>query len=768
MQYVRMRAGAYWSTQLPDFDFETRSTAGYEWDPASQRWRPPAGANKPGLRAVGTEVYARHPSTEVTHLAYDLKDGRGRRQWFPGMPPPLELFNWLAKFDPSAPPSYDQPGLIEAHNAFFEARIWHFVLHKRLGWPDLHPRQLRCSMAKARASGLPAPLEELARALGTFPKDPKGEVLLRKFAMPRQPRKSDGPDPDPTTLWNIPSPLEAFELASYNVDDIRAESAASAIIPDLIPQALDYWLMDQACNARGLGVDIETVRASCSIIEQAQQRYGAEIVRITGGAVSRASEVQKLLTWLAETQGVRMGAADEAAVDEQLARDDLPAPARRALEIRQLIGSASAKKVFAMQRMATPEGRLCNLFNFHGARTGRDTHADVQPGNLPKFGPKLRWCDDSGCGRAYGATLRQCPHCGTSDAFSRMTPWQFEAVEPAIEVLRTGDLDSVERIYGDALATIRGCIRSMICAADGYDLVCSDYSSIEAVVLAVLAGEQWRLDAFRNGEQIYLHGASGVTGRSYEWYVQYQQEHGHHHPDRNALGKVAELALGYAGWINAWRQFGGQGTDEEIRDIILKWRAASPEIVEFWGGQFRGTPWRPDRMEFFGLEGAAVQAVLNPGQEFHARMIGYQVVDDALLCRLPSGRRLTYQQPRVQLASRRQGWIEQYELSYMGWNSNPAMGPMGWHRIQTFGGRLAENVTQAVAYDVMAHAAVQLERRGYPIVLRVHDELAAEVPHGVGTVEEFEAIMCDLPPWAQGWPIRAAGGWRGKRFRKDD
>lgn len=768
MTYVRQRVGAYWSTQLPDFDFETRSAAGYEWDAEAARWRPPIGATRPGLGAIGTELYAAHPTTAVTHLAYDLKDGQGRRQWLPGMPPPFDLLTWLARFDPDLPDSYDAPGLIEAHNAFFEARIWHHILHRRHGWPDLHPRQLRCSMAKARAYGLPAALGNLSGVLGTFPKDAAGEALIRKYAMPRQPLKSDGPNPDPATLWRTPTPLDAFNFALYNLYDIKAESAASAVIPDLIPQSLDYWLMDQACNARGLGVDIETVRASCSIIQQAQARYGAEIVHLTDGAVKRASEVQKLLAWLRDTQNVHMDAADEAAVDAQLARDDLPAPARRALEIRQLIGSASAKKVFAMLRMATPEGRLCNLFNFHGARTGRDTHADVQPGNLPKFGPPLRWCEDAGCGKSYGATLPACPHCGTSEAFSRRTAWNLDAVEPAIQVLRSGDLDTVERVYGDALATIRGCIRSMISAGPGNDLICSDYSSIEAVVLAMLAGEQWRVDAFHNGEQIYLHGAAGVTGRTYEYYIEWAKEHGHHHPDRNKLGKVAELALGYAGWINAWYQFGGEGTEQEVRDVILKWRAASPAIVEFWGGQFRGTPWRPERMEFFGLEGAAVQAVLNPGQEFHAGMIGYQVIDDVLQCRLPSGSRLAYHQPRVTLQARREGWVEVYELTFMTWNSNQTMGPMGWHRVQTFGGRLGENVVQGVAFDIMAHAAVQLERAGYPIVLRVHDELAAEVPEGTGSIEEFETIMGDLPAWAQGWPIKAAGGWRGKRFRKDD
>jgi DNA polymerase len=187
-------------------------------------------------------------------------------------------------------------------------------------------------------------------------------------------------------------------------------------------------------------------------------------------------------------------------------------------------------------------------------------------------------------------------------------------------------------------------------------------------------------------------------------------------------------------------------------------------IVKMWGGQIRGKPWAPDRWELFGLEGAAIAAVQNPGRCFAYRSISYGVKGDALYCRLPSGRYVTYHKPRLAPSSR---WEGQLELTFEGWNTNPKNGPMGWIRMQTFAGRLFENVVQAVARDIMAHAVVNLERAGYPLVLRVHDELVAEVPCGFGSVEEFETIMGQLPAWAAGWPIRAAGGWRGKRYRKD-
>jgi DNA polymerase len=334
-------------------------------------------------------------------------------------------------------------------------------------------------------------------------------------------------------------------------------------------------------------------------------------------------------------------------------------------------------------------------------------------------------------------------------------------------VIKSGSLDEVERVFGNAVLTISGCIRGLFTAAPGHDFICSDYSSIEAVVTAMLAGEQWRIEAFKRKEDIYLVSAGRITGRTLEEYTQYKEEHGDKHPDRQKIGKPAELGLGFGGWLMAWRQFDKSDnfSDEEVKKNIIAWRDASPAIVEMWGGQARGKPWSPERFELFGLEGAAISAVQNPGQCFSYGLITYGVKDDVLYCRLPSGRSLTYHKPRLAPIVK---WDVNYlELTYEGWNSNPKMGAIGWIRIQTYGGRLMENVVQAVARDIMAHAVNNCEKAGYPIVLRVHDELVAELPEGVGSVEEFESIMATLPDWAKDWPIRAAGGWRGSRYRKD-
>lgn len=221
------------------------------------------------------------------------------------------------------------------------------------------------------------------------------------------------------------------------------------------------------------------------------------------------------------------------------------------------------------------------------------------------------------------------------------------------------------------------------------------------------------------------------------------------------------------GWVGAWRNFDKTDnfTDDEVKELINKWRAASPMLAECAGGQVRGKPWRPDRFENYGYEGMFLNAVLYPGQVFTYRGIEFQVLNDILFVKLLSGRRLTYHAPRAERTERFQG-VQTYALSYMTWNSNPGMGPLGWTRMETYAGRLVENIVQATARDLMAAAVVRLEANGYPVVMRVHDEIVSEVDEGYGSEAEFESLMAQLPDWAAGWPVRCGGTYRAKRYKK--
>lgn len=759
------------TSAIAAFDFETASEAGYVWHAPTGKWKPPQGGRLKGLPTVGAAAYAEHPSTRVLTLSYRLP-GQPVRRWKPGEPNPQPLFDYLAA-----------GGLLEAHNVMFERLIWKHVCARLYGWPDLEPfqYQLRCSMATARVNSLPGALANLGDVLGLdTKKDADGKRLLDKFSMPRNPTKAD-----PRT-WITPDdddPADAERLYAYCDRDVTAETAASDTMLPMSADELRFWLIDQEINMRGIGLDRGAVRDCIVVLEQALAHYGEEFRVRTGGLNPTQLEATK--GWLS-AQGVWMTTMDEAALDEALARDDLPAPARRALEIRQRIGSASVKKLYAMENTASVDDRIRNTIIHHGARTGRPTGDLVQPLNLPKSGPDLLWCEAEPCLRPYASHHAFCPWCATPPGeTTREGEWgmfPYKKGEPrtrrvdfpvdsVLEIFTHRDLGLVEWFWGDALLAISGCIRSLFVAAPGHDLIASDFSSIEAVMLAQLAGERWRIEAFERGDPIYLVGAAKITGRDLQFYLDWKERTGAHHEDRQKIGKVSELACGYGGWVGSYKAFGSQEPDDVIKQQILGWRAASPAIPEFWGGQWRGMPWEPgSHAELYGVEGHAIAAIQNPGAVYEFRGLRFYVRDNALRITLLSGRELTYHSPRL-VPTERLGRPE-VKIIYWTWNSNPKYGAMGWGPMETYGGRLTENIVQAVAHDILRYAIENLRAAGYPTVLHVYDEIIVEVPHGTGSIEEVERIMGTMPPWAadsetgRPWPIRAEGGWRGRRYRK--
>lgn len=738
-------------------DVETYSEAGYVWDEASAKWQALPGARDKGLRAVGAAVYASHPTTDILTLSYRLPGGPVRR-WNPSMAPPGDLFAYLAA-----------GGVLESHNAMFERLIWFYVLHVKYGWPALPPYQQRCSMATANVNQFPAALGNLSEVLRLpTPKDARGKKLLDKFSVPRNPTKKDARR-RVLPAWMAgadPADAEDFEaLCAYCDTDVIAEDQASERMDPMTADELTFWWVDQEINWRGMGVDRVGIRDCIAVLRQALDKYGAEARTLTGGL--EATQLEAIRGWMA-AQGVHTPSLDSDHVDALLQRDGLPPAVRRVLEVRQLTGSASVKKLFAMENQATANDRLVNLLTHHGARTGRPTGEGPQPLNLPKAGPKLRAC--AACKRPFAPHHVACPWCAAPAADAGKPAWKPEMVEPVLEIMGRRDLALVEWFFGDAVLCISGCIRGLFVAAPGHELIASDYSSIEAVVIAMLAGEQWRIDAFREGKPIYLLSASKITGTPLEAYEAYAAANGDHHPDRQSIGKVAELGLGFGGWVNAWLAFDDSGrfSEDEIKQHILAWRRESPAIVEFWGGQFRGRPWDRDRrQEYYGVEGHAVLALLYPGQVFHYRGLQFYTREvatgTALKIRLPSGRELTYHKAALSPSPRDPA---AYAITYWTWNSNPKYGAMGWVPMSTFGGRLVENIVQAVAHDIQRFGILGLRAAGYHTILHVYDENVCEVPTGAGSIEQFERIMSTMPPWAHDWPIRAAGGWRGRRYRK--
>lgn len=754
---------------VPTMDFETYSEAGYVWVPPGHDPKKPNGywtclpnapQSKKGLTIVGASVYTEHPTAEVLTLSYDLCDGRGKRRWRPGLPLPQDLFDHLAAGRP-----------IEAHNAMFERLVWENVCIPKYGFPPLNPYLLRCSMATARVNNLPGALANLGAVLDVaVTKDKDGKRLLDKFSVPRQPTKGDAR----TRILPSDEPEEAERLYAYCDTDVEAEQCCAASMDPMTAAELHFWLIDQEINHRGLGVDRQGIRDCIAVLEEALAQYGRECVAITGGL--QPGQLAEVRGWLVG-QGVHIPDMQADTVEIVLRRPDLPPAARRVLEIRALIGSASVKKLYAMEYQCSRDDRLRNLIVHHGARTGRPTGEGPQPLNLPKAGPPLVWC--GACERPHKMNTDACPWCGVPcPPIDRKGRWQPAMVPHVLEIMASRSLGLIEWFFGDALLTISGCIRGLFVAAPGHDLIASDYSAIEAVVAAMMAGEQWRIDTLRDKQDIYLASASKITGTPLQVYLDYPAAHGgDHHPDRQKIGKVAELALGYGGWEGAWRAFDPDEASKpqaQVEGIIRAWRDASPQIVAYWGGQRVRDGWQW-RDELYGIEGAVIRAIQQPGTyhepnppsvggvaPFPVR-VGFYVRDDILRMVLPSGREIQYREPRLEPSPKRPGTLA---ISYMTWNSNPKYGALGWVRMSTWGSRIFENADQAISHDVLRFAILNLRAAGYPTVLHVYDEIVVEVPEGLGSVEQVESIMSTMPPWAAGWPIRAAGGWRSKRYRK--
>lgn len=728
-----------------NIDFESYSAAGFIIAPDGSFSRLP-NATRYGLSVVGAAVYAEHPSTEVLSLSYDLDDGRGCRVWIPGLPAPYDLFDHV-----------ESGGLIHAWNSGFEWLIWDRICHRRYGWPELPLDQMRCTMSRASAFSLPGALEKASVVLGKTGKNKEGDRLIKKFSVPRKPTKTN------SARRILPSDdlEDSQKFIDYNIQDVKAEIEIGKSIPELSAFEREVWLTDQRINMRGCAIDLETVDAGIEIIRQLETRYNARLVEITGGKVSTAFETAKLAEWLG------ISSVDKPSVETELDTPNLAPDRREVLEIRQKLSKTSTKKLFAFRNTVCSDGRIRGLFVYSGAgRTRRWAGRLTQPHNSPKAASDVKKCLSFACGKYCGEHHEKCPRCKAPlDA----AEWDAQAAEEAIRAINTRSLQSLEFIFGDVLDTISGCIRGLYVAAPGHRLICSDYSAIEAVVLAELAGEKWRQEVFRTHGRIYELSAEKITG------VPMTEDR---HPHRG-LGKIAELASGYQGSVGAWKRFGADKffpDDAAMLEAVKKWRRASPAIA---GGYNHGGVWVDGFWK--NIENAAKSAVQNPGEAYAVRSITFQTANSVLYCLLPSGGHLTYHQPQLKAG------VDDYgrstiELSYMSWNTNGMKGPVGWIRESTYGGKLVENITQATAREFLAHAMVELEKKGYLIVLHIHDEIVAEVPEGWGSIEELESTMADLPDWAQGyprnhsaetlldwnprWPIKASGGWTGQRYRK--
>lgn len=486
-----------------------------------------------------------------------------------------------------------------------------------------------------------------------------------------------------------------------------------------------YFLMDQRINSRGIGIDIPAVRAAILVFEAEKARLNKQISDLTQGYVGTCNSVKSLTEWLIE-EGVTMQGLAKADVTEILERDDLSEDARKALELRRLGSKNSVAKLEKMLDLAGDDARARGLFQYHGAgTTGREAGRQIQVHNLPR------------------------PRKGVT---ARIIDLQLELLAA------TGEWDT-QTMGGNIIDSLSSCLRGFLVPAAGYEYVAGDFAQIESRVIAWLAGEESKMEAYRTHGKVYEQVAAAIF---------------HTTPDqitkddpRRQTGKVTDLACSFGGGNRAIDTMCKayevpRMPEEEKTRIKNAWREAHPKTKRFW----------------YALEDAAMMSVCNPGTSHHVGKISYQIKGSFLWCRLPSGRELCYPYPRIM--SLPTPWKEDKDtLTYMSVKSEKSAAAVhedeevgmpevagNWCRIKTYGGKLAENVTQAVARDLLMAAMLAVEEAGYPIVIHVHDELVTEVPIGSFEVKRLEEMMVAATPlWAKGLPVKVEG-WKGNRYRK--
>lgn len=594
-------------------------------------------------------------------------------------------------------------GIVYAHSAAFELAITNNIMAPRYGWPKLDPKQVRCTAAMAYAMALPGSLDGCTKALGISDgKDMQGSRVMLQLARPRR------IEPDGTIVWwDDADKLE--RLYEYCKQDVVAERNAHRKMLDLSPAEQEVWQLDYAINQRGVPIDRPAVVAAIAVVEHERKRMDAIMRALTGGAVEACTEVGKLTTWV-KAHGVDTDGLAKADIADLLECVNLPEPVHSALKLRQEAGKSSTAKLEKMLACACDDNRVRGTLQYHGASTGRWAGRLIQPHNMPRG--NLRPAD-------VHEILCRLPYWATQQA-----------------------ADYLNIFYGSVMDVASSCLRGFIAAPAGYDLIAVDFSAIEARVLAWLAGEEEPLSIFRAGGDIYLHAASGIYRRPISKADKQERQ----------IGKVAVLALGYQGGVGAFqtmaRTYGVKVSDEEAEAIKTAWRTANPAIVQFW----------------YDCEDAARTALLSAGRTTTAgsqgREIRFKLNGSFLWCKLPSGRVICYPFPRVEEVPTPWGSTRE-AVTHMTVNSVTKK----WERTSTYGGKLVENIVQAVSRDLLAASMLRLEAHGYPLVMTVHDELVMEVPEDEGSLEEVEELAALLPDWAAGLPMKAEG-WRAKRYQK--
>lgn len=594
----------------------------------------------------------------------------------------------------------NDPNVIKhAYNASFE---W-YCLNKFF---NTSIEQWHCTMLHGLYCGYTAGLAATAVALG-LPEDKRkmgiGSALIRTFCVPTKPSKTNG-QRIRTLPHHEPEKWQLFK--NYCIQDVVTEMEVERRLSSFpVPeQEQNLWVLDQIINAHGVAVDEDLIDSAMFCSEITTAELMDEAIKISG--LQNPKSVKQLTGWLETETGEEITDLTKGNVKELIKTIDSET-AKRMLEIRQELSKTSVKKYTAMRAAVCEDGRVRGLLQFYGAnRTGRWAGRLVQVQNLP---------------RNYLETLGHARDC-----------------------VKGKKVDALKLVYGNIPDTLSQLIRTAFVPSEGNIFVVADFSAIEARVIAWLAGEQWRLDVFATHGKIYEASASQMFGVPIELIKKGNPEY-----DLRQKGKVAELALGYQGGSGALIAMGALGmglTEEELPEIVRRWRGSNRRIVDLW----------------YSIENAALEVMRtgNPvgvNSLIIAREVDYKNNQDFLTITLPSQRKLFYAKPFL----RKNDW-DKDSIAYSGINQDTKK----WETVNTYGGKLTENVVQAIARDCLAVSLLRLYGVGYKTVMHVHDEVILDVPAGDADLNAACEIMGQPIPWAPGLLLKA-DGFITKFYKKD-
>lgn len=634
------------------------------------------------ITKCGVYAYANSPHFDILLFAYSVDGG------------PVKVIDTASgeKIPEEIIAALVNPDTVkQAFNVNFE-RVCLSVYLKR-HYPDfvqdryISPEGWQCTMIHCRYLGLPSSLAEAGAVIGIEQqKMTEGKALIRYFCMPYS---NENGIPLFHSPEDAPEKWKAFK--EYNIRDVEAEMEIDRKlerfpVPDFV---WNEFYLDQRINDRGVLVDMELADAAIKLDELVKDKLNTDMIRITG--VDNPNSVYQLLEWF-ESKGYKSDSLGKDQVRELIKTAE--EPVKSVLEMRLQLSKSSVKKYTAMQNTACSDNRARGMFSFYGAsRTGRWAGRNIQLQNLPQN--------------------------------------HLPDLTEARELVKHGSLENVELLYDDVPDTLSQLIRTAFIPKPGMKFIVCDYSAIEMRLAAFYAGEQWVIDTFARGGDIYCETASQMFGVPVE-------KHGINGHLRQR-GKQASLSCSYGGSTGALIAMGAVKNgmkEEELQPLVDAWRTANPNIVQFW----------------YDLDKAA-KKVIKEKTSVKTHGLTFFYKSGFMFIELPSKRRLAYAKPKI--GENRFG---SESITYMGIGTTKK-----WERLETFGGKLVENCIQAIARDILCYAMKTLSHCS--VVASVHDELIIECPKDM-TVEYISEKMSEVPSWAEGLILRA-DGYECNFYKKD-